>query len=134
MKNLCKNFFRCGILGWCLEIIFTALQSLRKRQPSLMGTTSLWMFPIYGLGCLFGPLYRFLSRFPTWLRGLFYTGGIFGVEYLTGRALDKRQMCPWDYHNSHWQIRNVIRLDYAPCWFITGLLMERLSARRISTK
>ena len=65
MRKLLQNFIKCGILGWCLEIVFTSLQSLRRRDLTLRGVTSLWMFPIYGAGCLLTPvfhLFRGLSR------------------------------------------------------------------------
>ena len=56
MQKLWKDFIKCGILGWCLEITFTALHSLQQRKFTLQGTTSLWMFPIYGAGCLLRPI------------------------------------------------------------------------------
>ena len=56
MRKLFQNFIKCGILGWCLEISFTALNALRRRDYTLRGVTSLWMFPIYGAGCLLTPL------------------------------------------------------------------------------
>ena len=40
--------------------------------------------------------------------------------------LRKRELCPWNYERSRWNLARVIRLDYAPCWFIAGLLFERL--------
>ncbi|MCI8286616.1 MAG: hypothetical protein HFH89_02930, partial [Lachnospiraceae bacterium] len=48
-----KNFLKCGLAGWCMEISFTALDSLRRRDMTLKGCTSLWMFPIYGCAALF---------------------------------------------------------------------------------
>lgn len=121
-----KNFMKCGLTGWCMEILFTALDSLRKRDLSLRGVTSVWMFPIYGCAALISPISRLLKKRPTWLRGLTYMGIIFLTEYLTGRLLSRRQLCPWDYGRSRWHVNRVIRLDYAPCWFAAGLLFERL--------
>ncbi|MGN0402526.1 MAG: hypothetical protein ACI4HQ_09765 [Acetatifactor sp.] len=121
-----KNFLTCGITGWCIEILFTALGSLRRRDFTLKGVTSVWMFPIYGLGAILSPLSHMLRRFPTWFRGLTYMSMIFSVEYLSGRFLSRHNLCPWNYARSRWNIQKVIRLDYAPCWFGTGLLFERL--------
>lgn len=121
-----KNFLKCGLTGWCMEILFTALGSLRKRDLSLKGGTSVWMFPIYGCAALISPISRLLKKRPTWLRGLTYMGIIFSTEYLTGRLLSRRKLCPWDYGRSRWHVNRVIRLDYAPCWFAAGLLFERL--------
>lgn len=54
---------------------------------------------------------------------------IFSAEFLSGTFLRRRKLCPWDYSRSRYHIGRVIRLDYAPCWFITGLLFERLLCR-----
>ena len=43
-----RNFFICGLTGWCMEILFTSAGSLLKRDGRLIGQTSVWMFPIYG--------------------------------------------------------------------------------------
>ena len=126
MKNFVKSFLKCGITGWCLEIIYTALGSLRRRRFSLKGTTSLWMFPIYGSACLLTPLFRLLKNFPAYVRGSIYAVCIFTAEYLSGRFLTKRELCPWSYENCRWRIRDVIRLDFFPNWFFTGLLFEKL--------
>ena len=58
-------------------------------------------------------------------RGLVYMSCIFAGEYLSGSLLKRHQACPWDYSKSPWNYRGIIRLDYAPLWFLTGLLFER---------
>lgn len=121
-----KNFLKCGLTGWCLEIVFTAANALRRRDMTLRGNTSLWMFPIYGSASALAPVSRRLRSKSIWTRGLTYMGLIFSAEYLTGTLLARRRLCPWDYGRSRWNIGRVIRLDYAPCWFGAGLLFERL--------
>ncbi|MBQ3105646.1 MAG: hypothetical protein IJC59_07305 [Lachnospiraceae bacterium] len=130
MKTFFQNFFYCGILGWCVEILFTAFQNFRYRNWKLQGTTSLWMFPIYGCGCALALPYRILKKAPAFYRGLSYMLLIFTGEYISGRLLTGKQACPWDYSASRYQIHNVIRLDYAPGWFCLGLLIERIFLRR----
>lgn len=126
MKKYIHNFIRCGILGWCLEIIFTALDSLRKRKLHLKGTTSLWMFPIYGCAVFLNPLFRLLKRKPALMRGTIYALLILTGEFISGSILSKKRICPWDYSHSKWHIRKLIRLDYLPVWFVAGLLFESL--------
>lgn len=121
-----RNFLRCGLTGWCMEIIFTSLDSLRRRDFKLQGNTSIWMFPIYGCAALFAPVHRLLSRKPFWVRGLTYMSLIFSGEYLSGSILSKHAMCPWDYSRSRFNIKRIIRLDYAPVWFGAGLLFEKV--------
>ena len=54
---------------------------------------------------------------------------IFLTEYVSGTILKKRNCCPWDYSHAKLNIHGVIRLDYAPVWFLTGLLYERFLTR-----
>ncbi|MCI9336518.1 MAG: hypothetical protein HFH93_03075 [Lachnospiraceae bacterium] len=124
--NFAKNFLKCGLAGWCLEILFTSMDSLRRRDMTLKGRTSLWMFPIYGSAAILSPVSRLLRGKSAVTRGLTYMSLIFSVEYLTGRLLSKRSSCPWDYRRSRWNIGRVIRLDFAPWWFCVGLLFEQL--------
>lgn len=126
MKNFIHNFLHCGLLGWCLEIIFTAFQAFRRRDFKLSGITSIWMFPIYGMAALLAPVCRLLKGKNFIFRGLVYTGMIFSGEFITGTLLNRRGLCPWNYERSKWNLGKVIRLDYAPCWFLSGLLFERL--------
>ncbi len=51
---------------------------------------------------------------------------IYLVEFLSALFLKKRGACPWDYSRAKLNILGIVRLDYAPCWFITGLLFEKL--------
>lgn len=121
-----KNFLKCGLTGWCMEIIFTSLDALRHRDKTLTGHTSIWMFPIYGCAALLAPISRLLQKKSVLTRGLTYMSLIFSTEYITGKLLSLKGLCPWDYRNSRWNIDRVIRLDYAPYWFGAGLLFERL--------
>lgn len=128
LPKLFRDFFRLGITGWCIEIMFTACNNLRRREMTLKGTTSLWMFPIYGTGALIGPLSRALKKHSVAFRGTIYMLLIFTVEFCCGRFLTRHRLCPWNYAKAGWNIREVIRLDYAPCWFLTGLLFEKMTA------
>ena len=121
-----QNFLKCGLTGWCIEILFTAYDSFKHKDFTLRGVTSIWMFPIYGCAFLLAPISRLLKKKPAWFRGLTYMSLIFSTEYITGTLLTRHHMCPWDYSNSKWNINKVIRLDYAPYWFGTGLLFERI--------
>lgn len=120
------NFIKCGVIGWCMEIIFTSLDSLRRRDLRLKGNTSIWMFPIYGSAALLAPVSRLLKNTPGWMRGLAYMSLIFSAEYLTGSLLSRKNLCPWDYNRCRWNINRYIRLDFAPYWFAAGLLFEHV--------
>ena len=95
-KTFGRSFLLCGLCGWCMEILFTALHSLRRRDLRLTGNTSLWMFPIYGSACLLAPFKRLFEHLNISRpgRGLFYMAMIFTVEYLSGRLLWKHGLSP----------------------------------------
>ena len=106
----------------------------------LMGRTSLLMFPIYGLGVFLGPICRRLdqwlgdegvlrSRDRFWRHGINDMVLIFTTEYLAGSFLRGAGICPWDYSGTPYHVQGVIRLDYAPVWFATGLIFEKILSK-----
>ncbi len=126
MQNFLKNFAKCGLTGWCMEIIFTSLGNLKSKDLTLKGTTSIWMFPIYGSAAFFAPVCKLMKNIPAFFRGLTYMCCIFSAEYISGSLLQKHHMCPWDYGSARLNVNRLIRLDYAPFWFFAGLLLEKL--------
>ena len=120
------KFLLCGAIGWCLEIFWTGLHSLLSGEFTMMGKTSLLMFPIYGCAAVIAPASRKLSSLPAVIRGFLYTAGIFFTEFLTGSILRYFHMCPWDYSNSPFQYKGLIRFDYTPLWFMMGLFFEKI--------
>lgn len=91
----------------------------------MMGNTSILMFPIYGMAAIIHPLYKCIKNMNIIFRGIFYTIGIFIIEYTSGYMLKKRGKCPWDYSDSKHNISGLIRIDYAPAWFVVGLFFEK---------
>ncbi|MCI8814762.1 MAG: hypothetical protein HFH60_03340 [Lachnospiraceae bacterium] len=123
MKN---KFLMCGSIGWCMEIFWTGIHCLEQRDFTLMGHSSIWMFPIYGMAAVIGPVSRHLKDFPALWRGSIYTVGIYFMEFTTGSLLSKLQICPWDYSQAALNYKGLIRLDYAPLWFLAGLFFEKI--------
>ena len=119
-------FLFCGITGWCLEILWTGLHAFFQGDVAMKGTTSLLMFPIYGCAALILPLYQRLKTFPTLFRGFLYTAGFYLGEFTSGSMLQAFHMCPWDYSGASHQYKGIIRLDYLPVWFFTGLFFEKI--------
>ena len=135
-----RNFLLCGSLGWCLEVFWTGLHSLLNGQPTMMGQTSLLMFPIYGCGAFLSPALKLIDfwigdqkvSLPEQLirHGMIDMVLIFTAEYISGAWLRARGMCPWDYSASCASVNGLIRLDFAPLWFATGLLFEQITKKR----
>lgn len=127
MKN---KFWICGLTGWCLEILYTSMGCIREKDFRLTGKTSIWMFPIYGMAAFISPVYKKIKHVPRVFRGMLYSTGFFACEYASGALLKKHGMCPWDYSKAKYNINGLIRLDFAPLWFATGLLYEELLKER----
>lgn len=120
-----------GIFGLGLETIFTAaVDYFRFKDRSLKGHSSLWYLPLYGCSpIILCFLYPRISIFPWHLRGGIYMILFFAAEYLAMWLLRKllgESPSEKSYFRSRWHIRGLIRLDYAPAWFLMGLLLETL--------
>lgn len=109
-----------------MEVFWTGLGSLVSRDFKLRSNTSIWMFFIYGMVVFLEPVYLLIAGFPILLRGTIYALCIFAGEYLTGGALKRMDLCPWDYSHTRYHVQGLIRLDYAPVWFAAGLTFERV--------
>ena len=60
--SILKDFFRCGIAGWCLEILFTSVEAWMRGDVKIMGTTSVIMFPIYAAGAILPDIVKWCDR------------------------------------------------------------------------
>lgn len=121
-----NNFIICGLTGWCIEVAFTSVNSLRKKDRKMTGTTSAWMFPIYGMASGIGVISPKISHWHPLRRGLFYGCSIMTAEYLCGSLLTRLNACPWNYEGCKYNIKGLVRLDYLPFWMAAGLLYEQI--------
>ena len=140
-KTWVRNFMLCGLTGWGLEILLTSVEAFAAGDMKFMGKTSMYMFPIYGMGVLLGPIGKWVD---SWIgdrgriavkdrifrHGILDMVLIFFAEYLTGTFLKSFGICPWDYTGRMLNVDGVIRLDFAPFWFMTGLLFEYLTREK----
>jgi hypothetical protein len=116
-----------GMFGICAEVAFTAVFDLvLKKEITLMGHTSLWMFPIYAFGLSYGfdlveriihtDIVRYLS-YPIW---------IWIVEIIVGFPVLKFGIRLWDYSylskGKHW--KGIISFIHFPVWVFLGVLVE----------
>ena len=126
---MAKKFVLFGVLGWCVEILWTGFCSFLVGDAALTAKTYLWMFPIYGAVGFVLPLFLSMRKYcPLWQRVGFYIFAIFAVEFLMGWLLQTvTGICPWDYSGKRLSVRGFIRLDYAPLWAILGLFFEQMA-------
>ncbi|WES33058.1 hypothetical protein P0092_14985 [Ruminiclostridium papyrosolvens DSM 2782] len=121
-----KRFFIYGMVGWSMEIVWTGLYSLTHGNASLEAYTSLWMFFIYGSAIFLEPLHDIIRSWNIFLRGIIWVVIIWGIEYSTGKILlSLLHVYPWRYYGK-FAVEGLVRIDYAPAWFVAGLLFERI--------
>jgi uncharacterized membrane protein len=75
------------------------------------------------------PICKLLKNRNALMRGGVYALLIYVTEYTSGVCLKKYGACPWDYSKAKLNIKGVIRLDYAPAWFFSGLFFEKVLNR-----
>lgn len=120
-----------GCFGMVLEVIWTGTWSLVEGDAALTATTYLWMMPIYGCSAIaLEYLHDKIRTRSMWIRGSVWMLFIFTLEFIYGYLLRSQiGICPWEYKNGFFTIDGLIRLDYAPLWFVMGLLFEALHDR-----
>ena len=123
------RFLVYGALGWCFEIIFTGISALLfDRDRAATGKTYLWMFPVYGGTALLLEVLAPRLQLPWLARMWIYVLVIYAAEFLAGWLLRRTVgRCPWDYTGRGINLRGLVRLDYAPAWFVVAVLFEPLS-------
>jgi len=121
------KFIIFGFIGWVVEVCFTGFHAaFFAHDKSATAKTYLWMHPIYGAAMLG---LSWLSTHLTalgWLeRAVVYVAVIYAVEFGTGWLLRRfLGKCPWDYGQTGLSVKGLIRLDYAPAWFLGALLFD----------
>jgi uncharacterized membrane protein len=132
--GLLGRFFIYGLVGWCIECFFTSVVDLATGAGDLrlMGYSYLWMHPIWGVGLLLGErlIMALHSARVSWLARTFVGMALcFAVEYSAGALLVLLiGRCPWDYSASPWSVNGLIRLDYAPFWWLCAWGYEHLAS------
>ena len=113
-----------GLLGLNLEVLWTGATSLFGSDANLMGHTSIWMFFIYGTAVfLLEPVYKKINTLQWYIRGAIWVAVIFVIEFAAGIILKAVGVTAWEYTNQ-FSFMGLIRFDFAPLWFITGLIFE----------
>ena len=126
------KFLFFGMFGMFLEIIFTSFRNLvSKRDVSLIGHSSLWMFPIYAVGLTYGlDMIRSLISYDI-IRWASYPIWIWAIEIIFGSLLLFFGIRAWDYNylqeRFHW--KGLISYIHAPVWIAFGCVVETIDGK-----
>jgi uncharacterized membrane protein len=120
------RFIMYGAIGCLMEVLWTGLAELKRKNFTLRSTTSLWMFFVYGMVIFLEPVFTLIAPLNFIIRGMVYAVLIMSGEFLTGTLLKRADVCPWDYSTTRYHVKGIVRLDYFPAWMMAGLLFERI--------
>lgn len=109
-----------------MEVVWTGFYSLSTGDFNMQGSTSLWMFLIYGSTVfILEPVHHRIKEWRWPIRGLIWLILIWAMEYGSGFFLrEVLGVTPWNYVGKY-SIDGLVRLDYGPAWFAAGLLFEK---------
>ena len=114
-------------IGITMEVVATSIMDFIKyRDPRLKGETYLWMLPVYAAVPY---IYLFVTRTfidSGWIvKGFIYMIAFYLLELLAGLIIKALVgVSPWNYKDYRFHFKEVICLEYAPVWFIYGVVGE----------
>ena len=114
-------------IGITMEVIATSIMDFIKyRDPRLKGETYLWMLPVYAVVPY---IYLFVTstfKDSGWIvKGFIYMIAFYLLELLAGLIIKALVgVSPWNYKDYRFHFKEVICLEYAPVWFIYGVVGE----------
>lgn len=138
-------FVLFAMFGIAQEVLFRGLLSKKRTDNfKLYGVSSAWMLPIYG-SIIFIVLFvqTYFSSLNLIFRGLIYMILIYALEYVSGYILRLFNIEVWNYNKNETyctgnkvcihvtekrkhNLNGLICLNYAPIWFVEGLIAEWL--------
>ena len=134
--GILQRFVAFGCLGMQIELFFTGVSNIFKKNWMAQCKTYLWMFPIYGIG---GTILKYCHdhiQGNSFIVSILYTGIIYVIEFCCGWILSKwLGACPWKYTNDDGKtihkrsVLGLIRWDYSPLWYVLALAFDLQSDR-----
>ncbi|XP_077494229.1 transmembrane protein 229B-like [Amblyomma americanum] len=128
--SLACRVYLYALHGYLIEVTFTAAWNLvASGSLELRGHSSVWSLAIYSISCVAmekinGLFHRRGFALPA--RALAHTCWIYAWEFTTGLVLRAMGWCPWDYSDFQFNVAGLVTLEYAPLWFLCGVLFEML--------
>lgn len=109
-------FLVFGCIYSFLEVGFHALKYINDFGMSLVGYTSLWMFPIGGLSALLVGLINEKFDIPFILEILLGGLIITFIEFTSGSILRLLDIEIWNYYDMYFNYKGLICLEFSLLW------------------
>lgn len=109
-----------GNMGLLIEVYFTAAWSvIFHKDRRAMGTTSLWLVPVYGTaGLVFGLIHDAFPHAWVPLIALLYTVLIYVQELFWHWVLSLFKVKVWDYGPGKFTMAGRVQPKYFPFWYL----------------
>ena len=135
--NLVQIMIAFVLAGITLEVFWTSILNAMKNgdHRKLTGISYLWMFPIYATVPLI--ILFIMNKFGNlniFLRAIIYMVSFYAIEYISGYIIKKIMgVSPWNYRGYYIKIfkkeykanyKGLICLEYAPVWYLYGIMGE----------
>ena len=114
-------------IGITMEVIATSIMDFIKyRDPRLKGETYLWMLPVYAVVPYIYMVVTSSFKDSGWIvKGFIYMIAFYLLELMAGLIIKALVgVSPWNYKDYRFHFKEVICLEYAPVWFIYGVVGE----------
>lgn len=134
--NLIQIITSFIVVGITLEVFWTSIiNSIKNKDRKLTGKTYLWMFPIYAIVpfiYIFG--IKYMQDINIFIKAFVYMFAFYLLEFTSGYIIKKIMgVSPWNYRGYNIKIfggeykanyKGLICLEYAPIWFLYGIMGE----------
>ena len=114
-------------IGVTMEMVCTSIMAfIKHRDPILKGETYLWMLPIYAtVPYIYVLIQNVLPNMVWWQKGFVYMIAFYLLELAAGLIIKAIiGVSPWNYKHYRFHFMEVVCLEYAPVWFIYGIVGE----------
>ena len=134
--NIIQIIISFIVVGVTLEVFWTSIiNSIKSKDRKLTGKTYLWMFPIYAIVpfiYIFG--LHYFQDINIFIKALIYMFAFYLIELISGYIIKKIMgVSPWNYRGYSIKIfgekykanyKGLICLEYAPIWYLYGIMGE----------
>lgn len=130
--SLTCRMFLYALQGYFIEVTFTAICNLIDTgSVELRGCSSIWSLGIYCAATVSMEKISALLRplgWPLAAIAFAHMCCMYVCEFTSGCFLRAIGACSWDYGDFMFNLAGLVTLEYAPLWYLLGVIFEKLYA------
>lgn len=130
--SLACRMFLYALQGYFIEVTFTAICNLAETGSlELRGCSSIWSLMIYSITTIsMERINAFLKPlgWPLAAIAFVHMCCMYVCEFTSGCLLRTIGACSWDYGDFMFNVAGLVTLEYAPLWYLLGVIFEKVYA------